>query len=73
MKTKKTNKTLKAKEKVSVVQKSIIPEDLDYHEMVDYLEEYYESAGFDDAYNKIIKGMTEKEIRAAFNNMFAGV
>ena len=49
----------------------IITEDvIDVEEMVAELEQYYESAGMKDYYNKVLKDMNEDQIRKCYKDTF---
>ncbi|MBQ7076920.1 MAG: hypothetical protein IJM91_02155 [Lachnospiraceae bacterium] len=39
-------------------------------DMIAELEEYYEAAGFADYYNRVLKDMSEEEIRKYFHETF---
>ncbi len=39
--------------------------------MIEELEEYYECAGFEDYYNKVLKNMSDEEIISHYNLTFS--
>jgi hypothetical protein len=50
-----------------------ITEDLfDFDTKVDAITEYFECAGFDDFYNRVVKNMSRESIEDSFHELFFG-
>lgn len=47
------------------------PEDFDMDAIKDYLEQYYESAGFDDFYSRVLAPMSEERALGYFLETFS--
>ena len=43
--------------------------ELSLGDMIDYLEEYYECAGFEDFYDRMLKGKSEEVLREMYLNL----
>lgn len=48
----------------------ITEDDFELEDMIAELEEYYENAGFADYYNKVLKSMSEEQVRKHFHDTF---
>ncbi len=45
-------------------------EPIEIKDMIVQLEQYYESAGFSDYYNKVLKDMSNEQIKEQYNKTF---
>ena len=45
-------------------------ESIEIKDMIVQLEQYYESVGFSDYYNKVLKDMSKEQIKEQYNKIF---